>query len=133
MTFREFFDTPEEIFIGACLQFPLVFVVGWWVIPIMIASGLLWRLGGVAGGNKLARRIGVPLLVCGASAIAISEWGALLAIPFMIWLAPSYGKTTFLFRFFTRYFGKEKADFLTRGVTYLWYWLVYAVAFALPF
>jgi hypothetical protein len=43
---KSFFDNWEEIFIGACLQFPLYFIVGWWVLPIMLVCGILWRLGG---------------------------------------------------------------------------------------
>jgi hypothetical protein len=122
MNIKSFFDNPEELFMGAVLQFPIYYVVGWWVLPIMLACGLLWRFGGAAGGNKLARRLGVPGLVCGATLIATGGWVILLAIPFMVWLAPSYGKDSFLFKFL-------KDDFLTRVITYAWYWIAFAIAY----
>ena len=55
------FGLDEEIWIGAMLQFPLYFIVGWWVLPLMAACGLMWRLGGWEHGNKLWRRIGSSL------------------------------------------------------------------------
>ena len=48
MNIKSFFDNPEELFMGAVLQFPIYYVVGWWVLPIMLACGLLWRFGGAA-------------------------------------------------------------------------------------
>jgi hypothetical protein len=114
----------EEIFIGACLQFPLYFIVGWWVLPLMVASGILWRLGGWSQGSKLYRRIGVPFLVCGASLLATHRWTILLCIPFLVWLAPSYGKDSWLFKLL-------KNDFLTRLVCFGWYWTAFALAYTL--
>lgn len=119
-----FLSNKEEIFIGACLQFPLYFIVGWWVLPIMLVCGILWRLGGWDKGNKLYRRIGVPLVVCSASIVFGASWTVLLSIPFMVWFAPSYGVDSWLFKLI-------KNDFLTRLICFSWYWLVFALAYAL--
>ena len=132
MTWKSFWDNPQEIFIGACLQFPLVFIIGWWVIPVMIISSLLWRLGGVAGGNKLFRRIGVPLVACGSSFLLGIGWKIFLAIPFMIWFAPSYGENSWLFKLIKKVTNHQrKADYLTRTILYAWYWLAYGIALIL--
>ena len=114
----------EELFIGAVLQFPLYFVVGWWVLPVMLACGILWRLGGWEHGNKLFRRLGVPATVCGVSMLFGVNWPILLAIPFMVWIAPSYGVESWLFKLI-------KNDFLTRVITYAWYWAMYSIAYAI--
>ena len=47
MNWEIFFDNVEEMFIGAVLQFPLYFIVGWLVLPVMVVCGILWRLGGM--------------------------------------------------------------------------------------
>jgi hypothetical protein len=124
MKWKDYWDCPEEIFIGAVLQFPLYFIVGWWVLPLMLACGLLWRLGGVDGGTKLARRILVPLCVCGATYLKTHQWTIFLCLPFLVWLAPSYGKASWLFKI-------VKNDFLVRLITYAWYWLVFSIAYAI--
>ncbi|OQA55933.1 MAG: hypothetical protein BWY42_01268 [Candidatus Omnitrophica bacterium ADurb.Bin277] len=119
---RTFFDNPEEVFIGACLQFPLYFIVGWWVIPIMLVCGLLWRYGGWAHGNKIARRLGVPIVVCASSMCFGVSWVILLAAPFMVWLAPSYGKESRLYKLI-------KNDFLTRLICFAWYWGAFSIGY----
>ena len=122
MTLKKFFDNPEELMIWGLLQFPLYFVIGWWILLIMPLCSVLGRLGGVAGGSKLFRRIGVPLVVCGVSfAILRSPW-IFLAVPFMVWLAPSYGVESWLYKLL-------KNDFLTRLVCFAWYWTFFALAF----
>ncbi len=122
----------EEIFIGAMLQFPLYFIVGWWVIPIQFVCGILWAIGGAEGGTKLARRIGVPLVVCTSTFVVLHQWTIFLAIPFMIWFAPSYGASTPLFKFWNKLTGNhKKADLLTRGSNYIFYWLTFVIALLL--
>jgi hypothetical protein len=122
MNLKSFLDNPEELFIGACLQFPLYFIVGWWVIPIMIACGVMWRLGGWEFGNKFFRRLGVPILVCGATLLTLHNVAILLAVPFMVWLCPaSYGKESWLYKWL-------KNDFLVRSILYAWYWVTFSVA-----
>ena len=112
----------EELYIGSCLQFPLYFVVGWSVLPIALVCGILWRLGGWTYGNKLYRRLGVPLAVCGVSMLFGVGWIILLAVPFMVWLAPSYGEKSWLFKLL-------KVDFPVRLICFSWYWTAYLVAF----
>lgn len=113
----------EELFIGAVLQFPLYFIVGWWIVPIMLVCGVLWRLGGWAEGNKLWRRLGVPLVVCGATYLALHHWTIFLAVPFMVWLAPSYGKDSWLYKLL------KYNDFMTRLICFGWYWTAFSIAF----
>jgi hypothetical protein len=122
MKLKDFFDNPEEIFIGAALQFPLYFIVGWWVIPIMIVCGFLWRWGGCTGGWKPARWALVPLLVCLSAFLCGTKWPIFLAAPFMVKLMPfSYGKSGWLWKWL-------KNDFLVRMITFAWYWLIFSLA-----
>lgn len=121
---KSFFDNPEELLVGFCLQLPLYFITGWPVIAIMCVCGVLWRLGGWKYGNKLYRRLGVPFVVCGSSMLFGAGWIILLAVPFMIWLAPSYGKEAWLFKL-------VKNDFLARLICFGWYWTAFAIAYSL--
>lgn len=117
-----FFDNAEELFIGAVLQFPLYFIVGWPVLVIMGLCSVLWRLGGWEQGSKLFRRLGVPLVVCGSSMLFGVGWIILLSVPFMVWLAPSYGKDSWLYKL-------VKNDFLTRLICFGWYWSAFSIAY----
>lgn len=128
---KGYLDNPQEIFVGAFLQFPLVFVIEWWSLPVMVLNGLLWRLGGAQGGHKLFRRVGVPLVVCVATWLVFRDWGIFLALPFMVLANPfSYGKEAWLYKLMLKaHKGNEKkADIATRCTGYLWYWLVYHIA-----
>lgn len=122
VTWKEYWDNPEELFIGAVLQFPLYFIVGWAVLPIMLICGLLWRLGGVEGGSKLFRRIMVPVVICFATFMCTKNQWIWLAAPFMVWLAPSYGENSWLYKLI-------KNDFLTRIICFGWYWTAFSIAF----
>ena len=120
---KSFFDNPEELMVGGLLQFPLYFIVGWWVLPIGLVCGGLWRYGGWEHGNKLFRRLGVPLVVCSATFIVLNHWTIFLAVPFMVWLAPSYGVDSWLRKL-------VKNDFIARIITYCWYWTAFSIAYA---
>jgi hypothetical protein len=123
MTLKGFFDCKEEFFIGAFLQFPLFYIIHWWILPVMGITAILWRLGGWEYGNKMFRRIGVPLVVCGTSLLFGVNWMILIAVPFMIWVSPfSYGESSWLFKL-------TKSDFLTRIVTYAWYWTIFSITY----
>jgi hypothetical protein len=125
MTWKDFGDGPEELVIdGICSTIFLYWLVGWPVFAISVVSGILWRLGGVKGGNKLFRRVGVPLVVCGATFLTFHNWLIFLAGPFMVWLAPSYGEKSWLYK-------RLKNDFLVRGICFLWYWTAFSMAFIL--
>ena len=122
----------QELFIGSCLQFPLIFIVGWWVVPVMAICGLFWALGGAANSSKFFRRLGVPLTVCGATFLVLHQLTIFLAVPFMVWVAPSYGSDSWLFNFvMIRVHDQKKADFITRGICYLWYLLAFSIALLL--
>lgn len=125
MTWKDFWDCPEEIVIdGLCSTIVLYWIIGWPVFAIAAVCGLLWRAGGVKDGNKLFRRLGVPFVVCGASMIWGASWTVFLAAPFMVWLAPSYGKEAWLYKL-------VKNDFLARIICFAWYWLAYCLAYML--
>ena len=125
MTLKDFFDNPEEFFVGAMLQWPLYFIVGWWIIPLMIACALLWRLGGTEGGSKWFRRVCAPLLVCLATFLFEHNWTIFLAVPFMVWVSPfSYGKDGWLYKWLGD-------NLLVRLITYVWYWATFLLARAL--
>lgn len=122
----------EEIFVGACLQFLIYFLIHWWVLLIMPICGLLWALGGASGGNKLFRRVGDPGVICLVTFIKYHQPLIFIAVPFMVWLAPSYGEDTKLFKFFLNLTkDRDKADLLTRGTTYGIYWAVFMIALVL--
>lgn len=121
MNLKSFFDNPSELFVGAFLQFPLYFIIGWWILPLMPITALLWRYGGWEDGYKIARWLGVPLLVCGSAFLFTHHWTILLAIPFMVKYAPAYGIDSFLFKL-------TKNDFLTRLICFAWYWGSFALA-----
>ena len=115
----------EEIFIGAVLQFPLYFIIHWWVLPVMAACGLLWRFGGWSKGVKWARWALVPAVVCIATFLFAHSWWIFLAAPFMVKLMPfSYGKSGWLYKWL-------KNDFLVRIITYSWYWSAFSIAYLL--
>ena len=118
---ESFWANREEIFIGACLQFPLYFIVGWWVLPIMAVCGILWHLGGWKYGHKAFRWLGVPLVVCGSAFFFTHNAYVFLAAPFMVKLAPSYGKDSWLFE-------RLKNDLPTRLICFAWYWTAFSCA-----
>ena len=125
MKWRDYWDCPEEIFIGAVIQFPLYFIIGWKILFIMPLCGLLWRLGGVEGGVKWARWAVVPLIICTITFVMLHSWWIFLAAPFMVKLMPfSYGKSGWLYKWL-------KNDFLVRMITFCWYWLVFSIAYSL--
>ena len=108
MKWKDFWDNPEELVIsGIASTIFLYWIVGWPVLAITAVCGVFWRLGGVTGGNKLFRRLGVPFVVCGSSMLYGVSWPIFLAVPFMVWLAPSYGVNSWLFKII-------KNDFQTR-------------------
>ena len=123
MKWKDYFDCPEEIVIAGLLStLPLYYLIGWPVFAISAVCGLLWRAGGVKGGNKLFRRLGVPFVVCVVSMFLGVGWTIFLAAPFMVWLAPSYGVESWLFKI-------VKNDFLTRIICWAWYWSAFCIAF----
>jgi hypothetical protein len=125
MKWKDYWDCPEEIFIGAMLQFPLYFIIHWWVLPVMAACGLLWRLGGTEGGWKPTRWALVPLLVCTSAYFMTNKPYVLIAAPFMVKFMPfSYGKSGWLYKWL-------KDDFLVRIAGYAWYWLMFVIAYTL--
>ena len=124
MKWKDYWDCPEEIFVWACLQFPIYFIVGWWAIPIMILCGFLGRLGGVEGGVKWARWAVVPLIICTITFVMLHSWWIFLAAPFMEKISPfGYGKNSWLFKWL-------KKDFPVRLINFAWYWAVFAIAYS---
>ena len=71
---------------------------------------------------KLFRRLGVPLVVAVSIFLKEHHWQIFLAVPFAVWLAPSYGKESWLFKLL-------KNDFLTRLICFAWYWAAFALAY----
>lgn len=133
MKLKDFFDNWYELRTGALLQIPLCLIVGWWVTPIMLVCAVLWRLGGVTGGNKLFRKVGVPLVVCWATYVDMHAPLIFIAIPFMIWLFPSYGKSGFIYKFFINSGDgdEEYADFMTKMTGHIWYWVSFYIVLLL--
>jgi len=132
---KDYLDNPFEFFWGFCAQFLIILIVKWWALPVMVLCGLLWRLGGVTGGIKLARRIGVPLVLCGATFLKYHQFGVFAAAPLMIWGCPwSYGDESWLFIQMKEFTGdQEKADLYTRFILFVWYWTVFLLSLRIPF
>ena len=120
---------PVEFFVGFFIELPFYYLVGVFILLVGVLSGLLWALGGAEGGNKLFRRIGVPLLTslvlfCFGFGyfMILSGIGASLAL----WLG--YGEESWLFKFYMKKTANHaKADFLTRMTTYFIFWLSYGL------
>lgn len=125
MKWRDFWDSPEELFVWGFLQMPLYFIVGWKILLIMPITALLGRWGGVTGGVKMARWLGVPLVVCLSAILCGASWWVLLAAPFMEKLSPfGYGKESWLFQLL-------KKDLPVRLINFGWYWTFFAIAYLL--
>lgn len=123
----------EEMFVGACIQFPFYFMIGWWVILLMAASSILWALGGAENSNKLYRRLGVAVATS-AFMITISPAILLFILPGWGILTLGYGmpdatdKGSWLGRFYLRALKNYKAaNFATRVTTYILYWVAFIV------
>ena len=71
----------EEIVIGAVYGLIFAFKVGWWAIPLSIACGLLWALGGASGSHKAYRRVGCALLPAILVFFKTGHFLALLSFP----------------------------------------------------
>lgn len=57
---------PEEYVMGAVVGGAFFLFLGWWALLTAALCALLWRCGGISGGNKLFRRLGVPTVLCTA-------------------------------------------------------------------
>ena len=123
---KDYWDCPEEIIIcGICSTIFLYWIVGWWVLPLMVVNGLLWRWGGAKGGWKPARWALVPLMVCGSTFLVTHSWWIFLAAPFMEKISPfGYGKESWLFKWL-------KKDFPVRLINFAWYWITFLIAYVI--
>ena len=66
MKIKELFET-DEIVIGFLIGIGLIFIIGFWAILLGLATGVLYRMGGMGvWQTKAWRRIGVPVLIAGA-------------------------------------------------------------------
>lgn len=141
VTFKEFFNNPEEFSVGAMFGIAPVFIIGWLAIPSAIICSLFWRLTG-AGYSKLFRRLGVPLIIAIEMLVATHSPLALIATAMFGPLALGYGipdatdKGSKLGAFFFRLVkGNEKmADFLTRLVIgFICALTILPMAFVMPY
>jgi hypothetical protein len=123
----------EEIFVGACIQFPFYFLIGWWVLPLMLVSGILWALGGAEKSNKLFRRLGVAVATSVAVVLTnLHWWPVLLFIP-AGWgvITLGYGmpsnddEGSVLGRFYLALLPYKLANMATRLTTYVLYWVAF--------
>lgn len=98
----------------------------------MVVSALLWAIGGSKEGKKIVRRIGVPLttfiaLIATGTAYWPSAFGAAAAFGIV---SIGYGESSALYKLMYKlYFTERTATFATRLITYVLYWLVFAISF----
>lgn len=113
----------EEMFIGAMIQYPFYFMIHWWVIVAMAASGVLWAMGGAEKSSKLFRRIGCPIVSGLCLLCSHLSLGALLGtiMGFGV-LTIGYGESSWLYKRF------KENDFVIRTITYMLYWTVFVAA-----
>jgi len=111
-------------------QFPLLWLIEphfGWVLAIVCASAVLGTLGGWEHGHKAFRWLAIPLMVCTAIFfLKPCSWLIFLAAPFMIKIAPSYGKNSWLYKFVLKNLvlqqDSKNANFKTRLICFGWYW-----------
>jgi len=115
----------EEIAVGFFIQLPFYFLIGLWVLPLAVLSGLLWAIGG--DGYKWVRRFGVPALT--TLALIYNHHFIFLAYPFAcLAVCLGYGEKSWLWNGFMDLKGDRKeADYLTRLITYILYWITFGV------
>ena len=115
----------EELIIGAVFGLTFAGVLGWWVLPVLIATSLLWALGGRYGHG--IRVWAVPAVVVGAAFLHSHEWTVFLSYPLgCLVLSIGYGipstqppdEGSALGRFWFKV-NPESADFMTRLTIYL--------------
>jgi hypothetical protein len=125
---------PEEIAVGAFIQFPFYFVIGWWVLLLMPISGLLWALGGAEKSNKLFRRLGVPVATNVAVIASNVNWWpmALAILPMWGVVSLGYGmpdatdEGSWLGRKYLSLLKNYRwANLATRVTTYVLYWVAF--------
>lgn len=84
----------NELTIGLVVGGLSVVKTGWFSVPIALACSFMWAYTG-AGASKLCRRLGVPSLIAGATALAKDNPVALLSIlPAFAVLSMGYGIPT---------------------------------------
>lgn len=122
---------PEEIFVWACIQFPFYFIVGWYVLPLMVISGIFGALGGAKYSKKGYRTLGVPFATSVAVvAVNPSPWHLLAFIP-AGWGVCTLGygmpdktdRGSVLGRFYIKLLQYKPAVMATRLTTYILYWV----------
>jgi hypothetical protein len=69
----------EELTIGAVFGLTFVFNFGWLVIPVLVATSLLWALGGRYGGS--IRRYGCSGVVVAVAFLLSHSWWVFLSLP----------------------------------------------------
>ena len=126
----------EEIFVGACIQFPFYFLVGWWVLALMPVSGFLWALGGAKDSSKLFRRLGVAVATVVSVVVTNITWWPIASFIPVGWgvLTLGYGmpdgedEGSFFGKLYLRILKNYKlANFSTRLTTYIIYWVAFIV------
>lgn len=124
MTLSEFLDNREELATGFLFGLAQVFIAGWLAVAIAVPCAVLWRLGGVKGGNRWFRRLGVPCVIAGALFLATHSlwclvpfaamWGP-LSLGYGIPDPPDEGSKLGAFFFKLTKKNEKLANILTRG------------------
>ncbi len=60
---KEFFADKAELAAGAIFGLACIFFVGWWTLLSVPLCMLFFRLGGVKGGDRWFRKMGVPTTI----------------------------------------------------------------------
>ena len=82
---KDFLDNKTELLAGALIGLSAIFFVKWLVLATIPLCAVLYRLGGVTGGDHLWRKIGVPVAFSGAMFLATLDYWSL--VPIASWWA----------------------------------------------
>lgn len=132
---------PEELLTGSLYGIIFFPVTRFWAIPVGIVSALLYALGGMEGGAKIFRRLGVPA-VQAVTLFLVTRHILVLVIGFpLAYAALSLGYGTpsgtdsgsALGRFWIRLVGANylEADILIRGTIFVLYVLAFGIGLVL--
>lgn len=114
-----------ELIVGFVIQLPLYYLIGNWVFLLCVMSAFLWALGG-SGFGRAWRFLGVPTVASLMIWIFNSFPQIWYVYPALCLIASEgYGEKSSLWSFFYELTtNHQKADYLTRMVTYFSYWFV---------
>lgn len=132
-------DSWEETFIGFILGLGFFLAIGWWAILLGIATGILWKLGGLGFlQTKLWRRLGCPLAILialnhytWATGLAVlASWG-ILSLGYGSRSTQPYDHGTWLGNFWQNLLGERWGKCAARLTILISIWITWGATWIL--